>query len=299
MDEATNAAFEDLKAQARGEAGGGYPDFEQVDQELNEAIEEPVATPAVDSENEADEGPSPDGPKPADYNVLLEQLRAAEKARDTQAGRNGELVDKNNQMAERLAALEAQLGQAPQPGGSQDYQPLKAQETDVEAFARGIEGERFSDAWDDSYKRDMYHVAYNTSLNLAEGFGREMNALKSELQDLRFDRELSTAGMDRQTFDGIVAELPQLQGMSSADQLATIVRLGRSFGSGSLPSPAQGAPTTQRPRIETPMGGGSAMDSRAKTLRQLDEAHDSGDRTKINQVASSIFDRWKAQNGLA
>jgi len=296
MSEDTSAVFDDLKAQARGQASDGLREFEEVE---DTEAPEPTTTPADDSELEADSPTSPEEDDTADYGVLLERLRAAEKARDTQAGRAGDLKHRNEQLEQRLAALEANSQQSPQAEQQGGYVPLRAQEQDVEAFARGLEGQGFDDAWEDSYKRDMYNVSYNVGLNLADGFGREIGALKAELGDLRFDRELTSAGMDRPTFDGIVAELPQLQGMEPKDQLATIVRLGRSFGSGSQPSVNHGAPTTQRPRIETPMGGGSAMDSRAKTLRQLEEAHDSGDRKRIAKVSGSIFDHWKAQNGLA
>jgi len=47
------------------------------------------------------------------------------------------------------------------------------------------------------------------------------------------------------------------------------------------------------------MGGGSAMDSRERTLADLNKAHDSGDQRAIEKVRSSIMDAWKRQQGLA
>lgn len=302
MSESDASVFDELKAQARGESGEGLRDFAEV-AEQDTPTETPEGSQPTDVEGESDESAAPVDEESPDYNALWKRLKEAEKARDRFAGKSGDLKQRNEQLEQRLQLLEARLGgdgaQQPQSQGEAErFVPVRGNDADVEAFARAREGDRFSETWDDEYKRDMYSVAYDVGLNVAAGVGPQLEELKAEVADLRFEKELAGAGLDKSTFDGIVAELPQLQGLSKQDQLATISRLGRSFGSGAVPSPAQGAPTTQRPRIETPMGGGSAMDSRERTLKSLHEAHDSGDEKAIAKVRGSIMDAWKRQQGL-
>ena len=268
-------------------------DFADVEAELGGAEQEaapsePETSPADDSEV-VDDGPP-------DYKALLEQLERAKKARDREAGEKGSLKQQYEKLQKELDELKA--GRSGESAQEQGWQPLKASRDQVENFWRQHDPDWESNQHDD-FVRKTYEVAYDVGLNVAQGAIGEIQALKEQLANMQFGSRLQEYGLDRGTFDGIVAEFPSLQKLSFDEQLEMISRMGRSFGSGGQPSPAQGAPTTQRrPRIESPMGGGSAGDPRAKSLRDLQAAHDSGDLNKARALATPLWDQFKADNGL-
>lgn len=290
MEESTQAAFDDLKAQARAGQGSELPDFADVEAELEATEQE--AEPAEPTTSQADDSVEQDD-SPPDYKALLDRLKQAERARDREAGEKGNLL-------QRLKDLESRLEQShsqPQSEGPQ-WEPLRASPDQIEAYARQIDP-NWDEVQHDEYKRHAYDVAYNMVLNSASGFMNEINQLKEELSGFKAQGRLQELGLDRQVFDGLVAEVPGLQKLSFDEQIEAISRLGKSFGSGGLPSPAQGAPTIRRqPHIEQPMGGGSANDPRTKTLRELEKAYESGDKAKIRQAASPLWEHWKQSQGF-
>src|SRR6056297_50965 len=217
MSESTNSAFDDLKAQAQGGSGSELPDFAEID-ELSAPTEAPEGSQPTDVEGESDESAAPVDEESPDFNALWKRLKEAEKARDRFAGKSGDLKQRNEQLEQRLALLEPQMGtgQPQEAAESQPSQPelVRSSESDVEAFARAREGDRFGDVWDDEYKRDAYSVAYDVGMNVVNAISPQFEQLKSEVESLRFEKDLAKAGLDADTFDGIVAELPQLQGLS-------------------------------------------------------------------------------------
>jgi len=291
MDESTKSGFDDLKSQAAAQET--LPEWPPEGLDEQEPTADSPETSQAPDESEQDDGTAPAETEVTanELKKVLDQLKETQRSRDQQAGRAGHLEQRLKELEQRL-----QDNQQPQQQEQQAYQPLKAKPEDVDAFMSQYRDD-WSEMRDDDYMRETAQMSYDMALNVAHGMHQELQKVQTELEGLRFERKLESSGLDSQTFEQIVQEFPSLQNLSQQEQFEIVKRMGKSFGSGGQPAPAQGARATQ-PRIETPMGGGSTQNPQARSLQSLQQARQQGDMDAEKKAMKPIWQQWLKGQGL-